>query len=194
MKTRTKLPFSSPLRGRRLSARTVAVVGLGVVAAGAAALAIRPVSVHASLSGRPVVVDGDTLDFRDAPRARIIGIDAPELDQTCRDAANGSWACGNEARLALRVLVGTNGVQCEGDRLDRYGRVLVVCTGASGDIGAAMVRSGMAVASGRYFAEEAAARTAKAGVWAGSFETPRAWRDRAQGFDLWGWIMSWFGG
>jgi endonuclease YncB( thermonuclease family) len=56
-----------------------------------------------------------------------------------------------------------------------------------------MVRTGMAVSYGRYGAEEAAARRGRAGLWAGQFESPRAFRERAEPFDLWSWITGWFG-
>jgi endonuclease YncB( thermonuclease family) len=39
-----------------------------------------------------------------------------------------------------------------------------------------MVRQGMAVSFGAYHAEEAQAREARAGVWAGSFERPKDYR------------------
>jgi endonuclease YncB( thermonuclease family) len=186
-----KLPFSSPLRGRGPSPRTVAIIAAGVIAAGAVAMSIRPAQVHASLSGRPTIVDGDTLDFGNT-RVRIVGIDAPELGQTCHDVTGVEWHCGRDARAALRVFAGTE-VRCAGDRLDRYGRVLATCSGSGGDLGAEMVRSGMAVANGRYFDEQAEAQARNTGIWAGPFETPRAFRDRASSFDLWAWITSWFG-
>lgn len=197
VRTSRKMPFSSALAGRRkLSTRSLVLIALGIVAlvAVGSMLARSPVQVSANLSGRPFVIDGDTLDFRGTPsaRARIVGIDAPELSQTCRDAAGAEWPCGETALLALRSIV-VDGVRCSGDDLDRYGRILVACTSAKGDVGSAMVAAGMAVASGRYREEEALARASKAGIWAGEFENPRAFRQRAEGFDLWGWIMSFFG-
>ena len=44
------------------------------------------------LSGRPRVVDGDSLEF-DGERIRLFGIDAPESAQTCR-ASGSRWRCG----------------------------------------------------------------------------------------------------
>jgi endonuclease YncB( thermonuclease family) len=52
-----------------------------------------------------------------------------------------------------------------------------------------MVSEGLAISSGRYWTEEAAARQRRAGIWAGGFDTPRDWRDdhaRPQG--AFGWL------
>ena len=190
-----KMPFSGALPRRRPSTRAVVLIALGIVAliSVAAMLAKGPVTVSADVGGKPFVIDGDTLDFRSpATRVRIVGIDAPELEQTCKDAAGADWACGAQALVTMRGLV-ADGVRCSGDELDRYGRILVSCTAASGDVGAAMVLAGMAVASGRYGEEERRARDAKAGIWAGQFEYPRAFRQRAEPFDLWAWIAGLFG-
>ena len=50
-----------------------------------------------TLSGTARAVDGDTLDLS-GERVRLIGIDAPELDQSCQRDGQG-WACGDWARI-----------------------------------------------------------------------------------------------
>nr|WP_246432676.1 thermonuclease family protein [Rhizobium leucaenae] len=125
-------------------------------------------------TGSFYVVDGDTL-ARDGDRFRLLGIDAPEYRQQCR-RADVDWACGEEARRALDKLMKTGAAECRGSEHDRYGRLLVTCKAGGVDINGAMVRSGMAVSYGGYAAEEAAARQAKAGLWAGEFERPRDYR------------------
>ncbi|PDS77332.1 thermonuclease family protein [Rhizobium sp. L43] len=123
--------------------------------------------------------DGDSLTLGDE-RLRLEGIDAPELNQSCERAGR-AWACGRAAREALQALVLASGTLCQGSRRDRYDRLLVICrSGAGGDINAAMVRRGMAIAYGRYGKEEAEARAAKAGLWAGAFERPRDVRDHTR--------------
>ena len=40
------------------------------------------------------IADGDTLTLPGGTRIRFFGIDAPESDQTCKDAQGATWACG----------------------------------------------------------------------------------------------------
>ncbi|WP_245292392.1 thermonuclease family protein [Rhizobium sp. 9140] len=129
--------------------------------------------------GQPRVVDGDTLAIgRD--RIRLIGIDAPESEQTCeRDGRD--WNCGQEARRHLARLIGKTAVACEGRADDRYGRRLAICAAGGEDLNARMVEDGFAVAFGDYEVEEADARARRAGLWAGTFDRPRDWRARHGG-------------
>jgi endonuclease YncB( thermonuclease family) len=140
-----------------------------------------------TLSGAPAsqaasmrVADGDTIELG-GQRIRLQGIDAPELYQECRDASGRNWACGRRARSELRRLIGNDAVQCDRRTTDRFGRLVAVCRAGGRDLGEAMVRSGFALAypdwASPYGAAQADARSRKAGLWAGTFEKPRAWRD-----------------
>jgi endonuclease YncB( thermonuclease family) len=131
------------------------------------------------LAGQPRVVDGDTLVLGDE-RIRLLGLDAPELAQTCTRAGD-AWPCGRVAGQYLRRLIGTSAVRCAGRATDRYGRRLAVCMAGQQDLNARMVSDGYAVAFGDYQDEEAAARAARAGLWAGTFEQPHEWRARHGG-------------
>jgi endonuclease YncB( thermonuclease family) len=128
--------------------------------------------------GRATVNDGDTLTLGHE-RIRLKGIDAPEYDQTCR-RGGADYACGRMARQALVGLIGGRAVSCAGWRRDRYGRLLGTCRAGDVELNAALVAAGWAVAYGGYGAEENRAREAGAGLWAGSFDRPQAWR-RGQG-------------
>jgi endonuclease YncB( thermonuclease family) len=123
--------------------------------------------------GMARVVDGDTLVL-EGERLRLQGIDAPELDQTC-EVDGQALACGRGARDALARLVGGN-LTCAGSRHDQYGRRLVTCNAGRGDIGARLVLDGQAVAYGCCEREEAMARAARRGIWAGHFDRPEDWR------------------
>jgi endonuclease YncB( thermonuclease family) len=127
------------------------------------------------IAGPFFAIDGDTL-AAGVERLRLIGIDAPEADQTCGGTGQKTWTCGDTAREALAKLASSPQAECSGSSRDRYGRVLVKCRLGDVDINADLVRQGMAVAYGGYTDEEAAAREAGRGIWSGPFETPRAFR------------------
>jgi len=125
------------------------------------------------------VVDGDSLELG-AQRVRLIGIDALELHQTCRDASGAAIACGLQARAALAALVEAGPVRCAEEATDRFGRSLARCTNGRGEeINRALVREGWALAyagDARYAAEERAARRARRGIHAREFVPPAEWR------------------
>ena len=126
-----------------------------------------------TISGPVRVVDGDTLALG-SRRLRLIGIDAPELRQSCsRNTAD--YPCGQEAAAQLRDLV-KGQLECRTEGSDRYRRALVRCQSDGIDINMAMVRSGHAVAYGDYQMAEAEARAKGAGLWAGQFVRPADWR------------------
>jgi endonuclease YncB( thermonuclease family) len=125
-------------------------------------------------AGSPVIIDGDSLELAGV-RIRMKGIDAPEMGQSCA-GKNGPFECGREARTHLRRLVGTSQVSCEGWQYDKYQRLLAECKAGLTSLNREMALSGWAVAYGGYAAEEAAAREAKAGLWAGTFDRPQDWR------------------
>jgi endonuclease YncB( thermonuclease family) len=131
-------------------------------------------------------IDGDSLRIG-GENIRLIGIDAPELRQTCRDELGRDWACGREAHALLRRIVSRGKVTCALSAKDRYGRTLARCSaGDIADVGEALVREGYAIdfMKGGYHAAEAEARAAKRGIWRGEFERPSDWRaqhPRAEG-------------
>jgi endonuclease YncB( thermonuclease family) len=132
------------------------------------------------VSGRAVVVDGDTLDVG-GQRFRLEGIDAPEMAQTCNRADGRPWDCGGEAAEALARLVSGREVTCRSEGRDKYDRRLGVCSVERLDLNAEMVRRGLAWAfvkySSTYVEEEAQAREARTGVWQGEAKTPWFYRE-----------------
>jgi endonuclease YncB( thermonuclease family) len=131
------------------------------------------------LAGEITVTDGD--GFRiGGERVRLWGIDAPELDQQCsRDRT--AYPCGIDARDALGRLLDGGTPSCQRLYEDLYGRTVARCSVAGVDLGAEMVRLGWAVdfrrySEGGYADEEARARAARRGLWAGEFDIPAQWR------------------
>lgn len=126
-------------------------------------------------SGAFHAADGDSLTIG-TERMRLKGIDAPELAQSCERGGK-PWACGREARDALQRLVSNGAAQCGGSERDQYQRLLVTCSSGDLNINGEMVRTGYAVSYGDYRSEEGQARVSRAGLWAGTFERPRDFRD-----------------
>lgn len=128
------------------------------------------------------VIDGDSLRTA-SEEIRLVGIDAPELRQTCRDGQGREWPCGREAKARLAALVAQGDVACTPRGRDRYGRTLAVCSARNiPHLGETMVREGYAVNFaidyGGYPAAEREAQSTRSGIWKGDFERPRDWRRR----------------
>lgn len=130
----------------------------------------------------PSIVDADTV-LLNGEKIRIQGIDAPETDQTCLDAAARPFKCGLDARSALDARFGRLPWTCRSSGKDRYGRTLAKCSADGQDIGQWLVREGWALAFRRYSTdyvqEENAARDTQSGLWKGSFIAPWDWRQRS---------------
>ena len=173
--------------GRALLVMFVLAVGVGAYAYRHSPSASQWPSVsHGPAPSKPFtgavrVADGDSLVVA-GMRIRLMGIDAPELNQTCTDAKGMSWPCGRTAQRELRAHLGRRALKCEPHGSDRFKRVLAVCFLPDGaNVNAWMVRQGWAVASGysgTYRSEQDEAKAAKRGIWAGTFMFPAEWRQR----------------
>ena len=140
-----------------------------------------PVEILGSV---PRIVDADTLEVA-GQKVRLQGIDAPESAQSCRQAGGPRYQCGDHATQALRTRIGTGAVTCTVEGRDRYMRALGICYAADGtDLNGWLVSQGHALAyrkySTKYVPQEDQARAAQAGLWAGAFIKPWAWRRGAR--------------
>jgi len=131
-----------------------------------------------SATGSVYVIDGDTVILNKV-HIRLLGIDAPEMEQTCRIEGS-DYACGRDARNALKNRIGKAAIRCEKEGFDKYGRDLGRCYLGDTDLNQWMVEQGWAVSYGDYRSAEASARREKRGIWAGSFEMPFQWRREHQ--------------
>ncbi len=142
-------------------------------------LALLSPALAETVAGQVSVVDGDTLELH-GEHIRMVGIDAPESSQTCRNDKGIAWRCGQKAAFALADAIARSTVTCTGDEHDRYGRLLALCRVGELDLSGWMVRHGWAMAfvrySEAYVAEEAQARGDRVGIWSGTFVPPWDWR------------------
>ncbi len=135
-----------------------------------------------TVTGRAEVVDGDTV--RVGQRTiRLVGIDAPELKQTCE--LNGeTWNCGEESARQLRDLIADDDLFCTGFEIDQHGRLLAQCNNRLGNVNQLMVQQGWAMAfqlySDDYVADEIRAKAGRRGLWASSFTLPWDFRQQAE--------------
>jgi endonuclease YncB( thermonuclease family) len=138
-----------------------------------------PPAPDGAIVGTASVIDADTLDIR-SERIRLVGVDAPESGQKCKDAKGTLVRCGTTAANALDAWINRNPVTCISEGKDRYQRTLGQCSVRGTSVQDWLVRNGHAVAYRDYSTEfvpaEIAARKAKAGIWAGEFVMPSAWR------------------
>jgi endonuclease YncB( thermonuclease family) len=162
----------------------LAIIILAAAAVLAAYLDPPPEPLH----GKARASDGDSFRLGDE-RVRLLGIDAPELQQTCQDERGEEWPCGLAARNRMASLLAEGRVECRPEKPDRYGRLLSTCTIAGRDLAMAMVSDGLAISANDYKREELAARQARLGIWRGGFDLPRDWRrDHAEQNGAWSWL------
>ncbi len=135
--------------------------------------------VSADITGKPRVIDGDTIEIADE-RIRLHGIDAPEMKQTCRTSKGREQKCGVLAKQALERLVKGQDVTCKGETRDRYKRLIAVCYSGPFDINETMVADGWALAYRKYSSDyvraETFAKSRREGMWRGEFVPPWVWR------------------
>ncbi|MBT5571756.1 MAG: thermonuclease family protein [Alphaproteobacteria bacterium] len=131
-----------------------------------------------STTGIPRIVDGDSLVINGV-KVRLHGIDAPERNQTCGTEPN-RWDCGRQSSRALSKMIDRAPVTCHERDVDRYGRIVAVCSVGGVLLNARMVAEGWAVAyrqySMDYVGEEDQAREGGRGIWSGEFVRPEDWR------------------
>jgi endonuclease YncB( thermonuclease family) len=173
-----------PRRGLRLFDVLVTIAGLAALIAALAYLeGLR--GPREVIAGYGDAIDVDSLRVSGV-EMRLKGLDAPEYAQMCRALSGADLPCGRTSRRALADMLRSSPVTCTVEGYDRYSRRLVHCRMATRDqaasegqdIGAVLVRTGMAVAYGDYQAEEAEARAAKRGIWATQFERPADYRKK----------------
>ena len=150
---------------------------IGVVLA--ALLLLAPSITLADITGKPRVIDGDTIEIA-GERIRLHGIDVPEMKQTCKTSKGKEQLCGVLAKQALEMLVRGQDITCKGDTRDRYKRLIAVCYVGPLNINEQMVTDGWALAYRKYSKDyvraETFAKARREGMWRTEFVLPWDWR------------------
>ncbi len=102
------------------------------------------------------------------------------MDQRCLDNTGADWKWGIAARQHLINLAADRPWTCTTVRKNVYGRQFANCRVGDDDIARNMVLDGWAIASttgvATYLPDEEKAKSAAAGLWAGTFVAPLDWR------------------
>jgi endonuclease YncB( thermonuclease family) len=149
------------------------------VLSGAACTASAQPAANGVIEGVGRVIDGDTLEVSGA-RIRLRAVDAPERSQACTDARGQPHLAGEAARTALTAKIAGQTLRCTVGGNDVHGRTVASCAMGREDLGAWLVRSGLAFAYRSYGLDyvgaEDEARRARRGLWAGQCQPPWEWR------------------
>ena len=87
------------------------------------------------------VVDGDTLKVSDSGYIRLIGIDTPEIKGKCE---NEKYRAEMAKKYLKSILDSAKEIQVEGNKSDKYGRLLARVTADGKDVSGLMIQSGFA--------------------------------------------------
>ena len=134
-----------------------------------------------SLADNLKIVDGDTIVLN-GEKIRFLGIDTPELKQTCLKG-NEEVGCGMFAKILLVKKIGNNTPKCIGEKKDFYKRTLAECFVNGESLSKFLVRSGYAFAyrkySKKFVEDEEFARANKLGLWSMKFQYPWDFRKKS---------------
>lgn len=124
-----------------------------------AALIVLALAVPQTALAETKLADGGTL-LVDGAAVKLWGIEAPVPGRMCDTSAGSAWPCGDRARDQLAAVAGEDEIVCEpkddGTALCRAGGL---------DLGALMVKEGLAWSRGFYGDIQADAKAARIGVW-----------------------------
>ena len=120
------------------------------------------------------IVDGDTIHI-DKDKIRFLGIDAPELNQTCL-SNNQVIKCGVLSKELLIKKIANKKPICIREGVDQYNRILAECFIEQESLSSFLVRNGYAFAYRRYsdkfIKDENFAKENRNGMWSMIFDYP----------------------
>lgn len=155
--------------------------GRGSVAGfvGVAVLVLGLPAAAEEIVGRARVVDSNTIEIG-GRRVRLLGVDAPDLNQTCPTKKGEPYPCGRVAAQALAALIKDGPLACVGDAADAAGRLVARCAIRGFDVGEQYIMTGRAFADPEtgadYRRAEGTAEKLREGMWRGAFQKPWEWR------------------
>ena len=133
--------------------------------------------IHAA-ANEVKIIDGDTI-ILNGKKVRFLGIDAPEIKQTCIQNDQ-KVECGVFAKMLLVKKIGNDIPKCISEGKDVYKRTLAECFINGESLSKFLVRNGYAFAyrkySKKFIKDEEFAKTNKIGMWSMTFQYPWSFR------------------
>lgn len=110
----------------------------------------------------------------------LLGVDSVESKQTCTVSGK-TWECWAAAQRQLDTILSEGEVTCDSFVVaDAPKRMIALCTVNGEDVGQRFVAAGFGLTipaeTTRYEEAQAAARSARTGLWQGTFSPPSVWR------------------
>lgn len=134
---------------------------------------------YPAVEGYANAVTGAMLEINSL-HVKLLGLEAPYMQQTCADKFGQGYACGQKSRDWLQNWLQNKVVKCHIISPQNNGRATGVCFSEGYDVGAVIVNAGWAVAYTKntdiYVPYEQQAGTKKRGLWAGTFYKPWDWK------------------
>jgi len=134
-----------------------------------------------TIKGEGRALEGDLLSVA-GTQVRLMGIDAPDPGQMCRNRYGHELDCFTIARDVLANLIKDQEVECTVADEDRRRQKQGECRVRGIDLGGAMVARGWAFQywglTSAYQTAESYAQSKRMGLWAGRVEKPWEWRSR----------------
>ncbi len=139
-----------------------------------------------TISGTPIITDGDTFRFKSGIRIRLFGVDTPEKNQRC-EFRGACYPCGQDATRFVQSFIGKSELVCEltGDKT--YDRYVATCSVGGKDLGEAIIANGWGFPyveflkksrlEAPYIAAARQAQSRAAGMHRGRFISPADWRN-----------------
>ncbi len=161
---------------------------------------------YPEIKGYPRVLSGSVLSL-EGIKIKLLGIDAPDLDQVCVNQMKENYSCGKMSIIWLQDWLNGKEVSCRILSKIEQGWTTGSCFTDNNqyDVAAVIVNAGWAVAYTRttdvYVPYEQQAMSARRGLWSGTFYKPWDWRrmknrkftikiknphKKSGGFDFWG--------
>ena len=136
---------------------------------------------YPSIEGEGHVISGSVL-LVNGLFVKLLGIEAPDPQQTCANRYGAGYYCGQEAIIWLQNWLNERPVRCHvlGDVINQWATGICFVEEYKYDVAAVVVNAGWAVAYTKntdvYVPYEQQAAENKRGLWQGSFYKPWDWR------------------